>query len=78
MLGYEVPWNNLTFVSSGFVELEKHHVDKKIKAVACYKTQVNRSYATPEFIKSLALKRGVQIGVAFAETYEVIRSVNRI
>ena len=29
MFGYEVPWNNLTFVSSGFVELRKRHIKKK-------------------------------------------------
>ncbi len=78
MFGYEVPWNNLTFVSSGFVELKNRHIEKKIEAVACYKTQANRAYTTSEYIKSLAITRGVQIGVAFAETYEVIRSVNRI
>jgi LmbE family N-acetylglucosaminyl deacetylase len=73
ILGYEIPWNNLFFETKSFVYLEQRHVDKKIDALKCYKSQANRSYANPEFIKSMAKARGTQIGVKYAESFEVIR-----
>lgn len=75
MLGYEVPWNNLDFRTSCFVDISPDHLDTKIKAVSRYQSQKHRSYASPEFIKSLALTRGVQIGKRYAEAFEVVRWV---
>jgi LmbE family N-acetylglucosaminyl deacetylase len=75
MLGYEVPWNNLEFHNNCFVRLDSTHIDKKIDALACYKSQSGRDYATPNFIRSLAVTRGVQIGVDFAECFEIVRLV---
>jgi N-acetylglucosamine malate deacetylase 1 len=75
MLGYEVPWNNLSFDTTCFVHLEQRHIARKIKALKCYKSQSQRNYASAEFIKGLAFTRGVQIGTKYAETFEVIRWV---
>jgi LmbE family N-acetylglucosaminyl deacetylase len=77
LFGYELPWNNLTFTSSAFVVTEEAFIAKKIQALACYKSQADRSYATPEFIRSLARVRGTQIGVPYAEAFEAIRAVRR-
>ena len=73
ILGYEIPWNNITFHTQAFIRLEKRHVEKKIEALKAYKSQSHRFYATPEFIWSLARTRGVQINAKYAETFEVIR-----
>jgi len=73
ILCYELPWNNLNFSTQTFVKLEKHHVEKKIEAIKCYKSQHMKQYASEEFIKSLAITRGVQIGAEYAEVFEVIR-----
>lgn len=73
MLGYEVPWNNLDFRTSSFFALSEEQLETKIKAVQMYQSQAHRSYANPEFIRSLALTRGVQIGAKYAETFEVVR-----
>lgn len=73
MLGYEVPWNNLDFRTSSFFALSEEQLETKIKAVQMYQSQAHRSYANPEFIRSLALTRGVQIGTKYAETFEVVR-----
>jgi LmbE family N-acetylglucosaminyl deacetylase len=73
MLGYELPWNNLSFHSNVFCSLEERHVQKKVKALMCYKSQKARSYASPTFIKSLARTRGVQFGYKYAEVFESIR-----
>lgn len=73
MLGYEVPWNNLSFNTNSFYFLEERHIQKKIDALKCYESQKFRSYATEEFIQSLARVRGTQIGAHYAEVFEVIR-----
>ncbi|MFA8342131.1 MAG: PIG-L deacetylase family protein [Rhodothermaceae bacterium] len=73
MLGYEVPWNNLSFNTNSFYFLEDKHIQKKIDALKCYESQQFRSYATEEFIRSLARVRGTQIGANYAEVFEVIR-----
>lgn len=73
MLGYEVPWNNLDFRTSCFVELTEELLNIKTRSVQIYESQKHRDYASPEFIKSLALTRGVQIGKKYAEAFEVVR-----
>jgi len=73
MIGYEMPWNNLSFNTVMFVSLKKRHVESKIEALKCYKSQSKRDYAAADFISSLARVRGVQIGVEYAESFEVIR-----
>jgi len=75
MLGYEVPWNNLDFRTSCFVDLSEENLMAKIRAVGTYESQKHRDYASAEFIRSLALTRGVQIGKRYAESFEVVRCV---
>jgi LmbE family N-acetylglucosaminyl deacetylase len=75
MLGYEVPWNNLDFRTSCFVDLSEENLETKIRAVGTYESQKHRDYASAEFIRSLALTRGVQIGKRYAESFEVVRWV---
>ena len=76
MLGYEVLWNNLTFNTTAFVLLEKKHLQKKIQAIKCYKSQSKRNYTSGELIRSLAITRGRQIrSNLYAEAFEVIRWV---
>lgn len=73
MLGYELPWNNLSFNTISFVYLEERHIIKKIEALKKYLSQKDRAYMNEEFVRSLARARGVQIGVRYAEAFEVIR-----
>lgn len=73
ILGYELIWNNLTFNTTSFVKLEKKHIQAKCDALKEYKSQEGRSYMSEEFIFSLAKIRGVQIGIKYAESFEVIR-----
>lgn len=73
ILGYELIWNNLTFDTTSFVKLDKNHIQAKCDALKEYESQRERDYMSEEFIFSLARTRGVQIGTAYAESYEVIR-----
>jgi len=75
MIGYELPWNNLSFTTSCFITLEEKYLQKKIEALRCYKSQSFREYVSEEFIRSLAKTRGIQIGTKYAEAFEVIRCV---
>jgi LmbE family N-acetylglucosaminyl deacetylase len=75
ILCYELPWNNLTFNTATFVHLQEEHVQKKLNALAEYKSQAHRPYANEEFIRSLARTRGVQIGTKYAETFEITRLI---
>lgn len=73
ILGYELIWNNLQFDTDCFISLEKRHVETKAFSLKEYKTQEGRAYMNEDFIYSLAKTRGVQIGVDFAEAFEVVR-----
>ena len=73
MLGYEMPWNNLEFSTTSFTKLDPEHVELKVEAMRRYESQADRFYATGEFIRSLAVTRGTQIGVRYAEAFQVFR-----
>jgi len=73
LLGYEIPWNNLTFRTDAFSVVNHKHVQLKIEALQCYISQLGRNYITPDYIYSLAKTRGGQVGEEFAEVFEVIR-----
>ena len=73
ILGFEMPWDNVTFETHAFVPLEEKHMQMKMKALQCYKSQEHREYLTEEYIRGLACTRGMQIKSHYAEAYEVIR-----
>jgi len=73
LLSYELPWNNLSFNTSAFVVLDQRHLDKKMDALECYKSQAHKEYFAKDFIKSMAIMRGVQINQKYAEAFEVVR-----
>jgi LmbE family N-acetylglucosaminyl deacetylase len=75
ILGYELIWNNLTFSTSCFVQLNENHIQKKCNALKAYASQQHRDYISEEFVASLARARGVQIGCQYAEAFEVIRLI---
>ncbi|WP_201773575.1 PIG-L deacetylase family protein [Thermus filiformis] len=80
VLGYELPWNHLSFGADLLVELEDPHLEKKWEALQSYQTQfiLERPYFRRELIEGLARIRGVQAGVKYAEAYEVLRVVSRL
>ena len=75
VLGYELPWNNLSFDYRHFVVLQEQHVRTKIAALKCYKSQQSRDYSDEEFVYGWARSRGGQISVRFAEAFDVLRWV---
>ena len=77
IFSYEMPWNNFNFNTSSFFVLSENEIAAKINALKMYKSQAHRTYANENFIRSLATTRGVQIGVEYAETFELLRYVVR-
>jgi LmbE family N-acetylglucosaminyl deacetylase len=75
LLGYELPQNEISFENSAFVSLSEAHLQTKIDALALYESQGFRPYSSAAFIRSLATVRGVQVGAAYAEAFEVVRWV---
>ena len=73
ILAYEVPWNNFSLENNLFIELTEEQLQKKIDALKAYKSQYFRSYANEEFVRSLAIVRGVQGKSRYAETFNIIR-----
>lgn len=73
ILCYEEPWNNISFATNCFISLKKNHIQKKIEALKCYKSQMRRSYLNENAIWALAATRGTQLEGGYAEAFEVVR-----
>ena len=73
ILGYQQTWNQRKVHLEFFIPLEERHINKKIKATNCYSSQQQRFYSSPEYLKSEAKYWGSQIGVSYAEIFQVIR-----
>lgn len=75
IIGYELPWNHITFDTNLFVRLEKRHIEKKYDLLKNYESQLTkgRNYFSKEYIFGLANVRGTQCNSSFAEAFEVIR-----
>ncbi|HDY87259.1 MAG TPA: PIG-L family deacetylase [bacterium] len=73
--GYEEPWNNLNLSAQLFISLADDHIEKKIKAIQCYKSQSHKPYADEDYIRSLLKIQGVRVGVKGAEVFNIIRQV---
>lgn len=77
ILGYEMPWNNVSFNTSSFIHLKKRHIVLKLNSVMCHGSQKGKKYANKDFIMSQARLRGVQCGARYAETFNVMRWIIR-
>lgn len=77
LLGYEFIWNNYEFSSQCFVDLSEENIAKKVAAMEEYKSQSKRLYAKDKLIRGAANYRGLQCGLEYAETFEVMRWIIR-
>ena len=75
MLGYELPWNHITFSTQAFVVLQERHLRRKWAALTRYESQleVARPYFRYEFQESMARVRGVQVKGDVAAASEALR-----
>ena len=75
ILGYEIPWNNRQITLTFFNGISEIYLQKKIASLAAYKSQDFRAPNFKELVTSLAIQRGSQVGLPYAEAFEVIRWV---
>ncbi len=74
VLGWEYPWNALTFNTSCFIEITEADMERKIAAIQEYHSQA-KDYMRPEFIRAWAITNGVAIKAPYAECFEVARLI---
>jgi LmbE family N-acetylglucosaminyl deacetylase len=77
IMGYELPWNNVTFSSRVLVRLTKNHVWRKWQAMEHYHSQreLGREYFSWSFVLAWATMRGAQCGAPYAEAFDMPRAV---
>jgi LmbE family N-acetylglucosaminyl deacetylase len=84
ILSFEVlsstEWNyqnqNNVFTPNTYIDISEA-IDKKLEAMKCYKSEI-RDYPHPrslEAIEILAKKRGLEVGLNYAEAFNLIRSI---
>lgn len=71
---YLQPWNG-NENPNYFIELSEEQLEKKIAALACYKSQAHRSYMDPDFIRSWARYTGIKCGKKYAEGFKIERYI---
>jgi LmbE family N-acetylglucosaminyl deacetylase len=75
ILGYELPWNHVSFDTQLFIRLKKKHIAKKCGILKKYRSQIiaGKNYFSREFVFGLAKTRGIQCNSEYAESFEVVR-----
>lgn len=76
VLGYELPWNNFHFSPVYFEKIEEGHLQLKQKALQHYQSQADKRYMSEDFMRSLAVVRGVQSNTPLAEGFEIYRMLS--
>jgi len=76
LLGYELPWNNARFQPLYFEKIDESHLKSKLQSLKEYKSQSRRKYMNEEFIRSLAVVRGIQCSSSLAEAFEVYKIIS--
>jgi len=75
ILGYELPWNSLSFNMDVFIELTAEDVRVKQESINCFASQKERMFFSNDIITDLAKLRGKQIGKEYAECFELTRLI---
>jgi len=75
ILGYELPWNSMSFSMDLFIELDQENVDAKQASINSFESQKSRLFFSNDIITDLAKLRGKQIGKDYAECFEVTRII---
>lgn len=77
ILCYENPNTPPAFEPGYFFDVS-NHIEGKIAALACHKTQMGKSYIASSVVHAMAGFRGTQARVPFAEGFEVMRVLEKV
>jgi len=75
ILGYELPWNSMSFDMDVFIEISEEDIKAKQASINSFVTQKSRMFFSNDIITDLAKLRGKQIGKEFAECFELTRII---
>ncbi len=77
VLGFDVLRSSYDFFPHFLVEVSEAAVQKKIDALAEYKTYRDRYYFSPEVTRSTAIRHGALAERPYAEGFDIIRIVGK-
>ncbi|MFH1358970.1 MAG: PIG-L deacetylase family protein [archaeon] len=66
---FQGPSNTVSFEPHIFIELSEEHLNKKIKGLSCYKSQVEKGVVNIEWVKSIASVNGNGMKGKYAEAF---------
>lgn len=75
VLGYDVLRSSYGFFPHFLVEVSAVGVEKKIEALATYKTYSNRYYFSPDVLRATAIRHGALAERPYAEGFDIVRIV---
>jgi LmbE family N-acetylglucosaminyl deacetylase len=73
LVQYEITHSCPGFEPDYYVEITEEQIDKKLKIIEIFKSQLERSYSSRGYIKSIMLFRGLESGFKYAEAFNVWR-----
>lgn len=68
---FQGPSTTVYFEPHVFIELSEEHLNKKIEALSCYKTQINKGIVDLDWIKSLACVNSIGLKSKYAEAFSI-------
>jgi LmbE family N-acetylglucosaminyl deacetylase len=71
ILYYEGPSSIINFDPHYYIELTRPHLDLKLKAIGCYKSQVSKGIVNLSLIESQAQVYGAKNNVGYAEAFMI-------
>lgn len=77
VLGFDVVRSSYGFFPHFLVEVGEEDVNKKIEALAQYKTYKDRYYFNSELTRSIMIRHGALAEVPFAEGFDILRIVGK-
>lgn len=77
ILGYDLPWCRLVQSGTYFYDISESTLATKIEALGMYKSQKDKLYMKPDYIKAMAIYNGVKMGTKYAECFETIRVIEK-
>ena len=76
VLLYEGPSTNQPFEPHYFIELSDDHMQKKLKSLKCYKSQIEKGIVNLHWVKSLAGAHGGYHRIKYAEAFALNHSLH--
>lgn len=75
VFGYDVIRSSQGFFPTFLIEVSESDADKKIAALAAYKTYADKYYFQPELTRAILIRNGALCEHTFAEGFDILRIV---